>query len=183
MNDSIISVRYARAIFESALAHDLLEKVNQDMALISEICREPETMEFLKSPVIPPGKKTEIFHKVLQNRVDKLTLSLTDLLVKNGRESFLPSIARVFINETRKYKGITETVLTTVEPVGKDIRDQIVALIAGMFNTRVDLKEVSDPEIMGGFILRIGDKYIDASVRNKLNRIRKELSRSALSSD
>jgi F-type H+-transporting ATPase subunit delta len=183
MNESIISVRYARAIFESALKKDQLDSVNQDMILISEICREPETMEFLQSPVIAPGEKTQIFHKVLQDRVEKLTLSLTDLLVKNGRESFLPSIARVFISETMKYRGITESVLTTVEPVGKDIRDQIIALVSGLFDTRVDLKEVTDPEIMGGFILRVGDKYIDASVRNKLNRIRKELSRSTHASD
>ena len=65
MNDSKISVRYSRALFQSALEKNILDKVNQDMILISEICKVPETKEFLKSPVIVPSKKIEIFHKML----------------------------------------------------------------------------------------------------------------------
>jgi F-type H+-transporting ATPase subunit delta len=93
----------------------------------------------------------------------------------NGRESFLPAIARAFISETRKYKGITETVLTTAVPVDEKIKTQIKELVAAVFNTKVDLKETIDSEIIGGFILKIEDNFIDASVRNKLKKIKKEL--------
>src|SRR5450759_3214854 len=117
MNDSKISVRYSRALFQSALEKKILEKVNEDMIFISEICKIPEAKEFLHSPVIFPSKKTEIFHKILGNNLEEITLSLIDLVVKNGRESFLPAIARVFIHETKKYKGITESVLTTAVKV------------------------------------------------------------------
>jgi F-type H+-transporting ATPase subunit delta len=175
MNDSKISVRYSRALFQSALEKKILDKVNQDMIFISEICKIPETKEFLKSPIIVPSKKQAIFHKMLADNVEKITLSLIDLIVKNGRESFIPAIARNFIHETKKYKGITESVLTTAIKVDDKVTKQITDLISEVFKTKIELKENIDPEIVGGFILQIDDNYIDASVKNKLRKIRKEL--------
>lgn len=175
MNDSKISVRYARALFQTALEKKNLDQVNQDMLFISEICKTPETREFLRSPIIVPSKKEAIFHKMLGDNVEPITLSLIDLVVKNGRESFLPAIARVFIHETKKFKGITESVLTTAVKVDDNVRKQISELISEVFKTKVDLKENIDPEIIGGFILQIDDSYIDASIKNKLRKIKKEL--------
>jgi F-type H+-transporting ATPase subunit delta len=102
--------------------------------------------------------------------------------VKNGRESFIPAIARNFIHETKKYKGITESVLTTAVKVDYKIKKQIIDLISGVFKTQVELKETIDPEIIGGFILRIDDNYIDGSLKNKLRKIKKELKGSILTS-
>jgi F-type H+-transporting ATPase subunit delta len=175
MNDSKISVRYSRALFQSALEKKIIDKVNQDMIFIAEICRLPETKEFLQSPIIPPSKKSSIFHKMFDGNVEKITLSLIDLVVKNGRENYLPAIARVFISETLKYKGITESVLTTAIKVDSKVRKQITDLISEVFSTKVELEEKIDTDIIGGFILRIDDKYIDASIRNRLRKIKKEL--------
>jgi len=102
-------------------------------------------------------------------------LSLIQLTIKNGREKYLPAIARVFLHDTRKYQGITESVLTSAVKVNDVIRKQISALIEKTFKTKVDLKENIDESIIGGFILKVEDNYIDASVRNKLAKIRKEL--------
>jgi F-type H+-transporting ATPase subunit delta len=175
MNDSKISVRYSRAIFQLALEKKILDKVYQDMIFISEICKFAETKDFLDSPIIVPSKKEAIFHKMLGGNVEEITLSLIDLIVKNGRESFIPAIARVFIHETKKFKGITESVLTTAVKVDDKIKKQITDLISEGFKTKAELKETIDPEIIGGFILQIDDNYIDASIRNKLRKIKKEL--------
>jgi len=145
------------------------------MIFISEICKNKETKEFLHSPIIIPSKKEAIFHKMVEGNIEKITLSLLDLIVKNGRESFIPAIARNFIHETKKFKGITESVLTTAIKVDDNVRKQIIDLISTVFNTEVELKENLDPEIVGGFILQVDDNYIDASIRNKLRKIKKEL--------
>jgi len=175
MNDSKISVRYSRALFESALENKLLEKVYDDMKFISEICTIPELKELLLSPIVVPSKKTDILHKVLGKNIEKITLSLIDLVVKNGRERFLPAIARNFLYETKKYKGITESVLTTAVKVDEKVKKQVTDLISGIFKTKVELTEVIDKTIIGGFILRVEDNYIDASIKNKLRKIEKEL--------
>jgi F-type H+-transporting ATPase subunit delta len=180
MNDSKISVRYSRALFQSALEKKILDEVNKDMIFIAEVCKMQEIKEFLHSPIIVPSKKTDIFHKILGGNVEKITMSLIDLVVRNGRETFLPAIARVFIHETMAYNGITKSVLTTAIRIDPDIRERISKMISEVFNTRAELEEVIDPAIVGGFILHIDDNYIDASVRNKLNKIKKELMRSTI---
>ena len=180
MNESKISVRYSKALFDLAVEKKLLDKVHQDMLFIAEICKLPEMKDLLLSPVIVPSRKSEIFHKMIGSEVEKITMSLIDLTVSNGRESFIPAISRVFIHETMKYKGITKSVLTTAVSTDDAVKKQITEMISRVFRTNVDFEENIDPEIIGGFILRVDDNYIDASIRNKLRKIRKELRGSAL---
>jgi F-type H+-transporting ATPase subunit delta len=176
MNDSKISVRYSRALFQSATEKKILDMVFKDMIFVSEICKISELKEVLESPIILPSKKKTIFHAFLDKNVEKITIALIDLVIKNGRENHLPAIARVFRDETLKYKGITQTDLTTAVAVNDKIRKQITELIASVFKTKIELKETVDKEIIGGFILKINDNFVDASVRNKLRKVRKELS-------
>jgi len=180
MNESKISVRYSKALFELAIEKNILDKVSQDMAFISEICKLPETKELLASPIIKPSRKGEVLNKMLENDVDKATLSLIDLIVKNGRANFIPAIARVFITETMRYKGITKSTLTTAAPIDSKVKQQITDMITAVFKTKVEFEENIDSAIIGGFILRVDDNYIDASVKNKLRKIKKELVGSAM---
>jgi F-type H+-transporting ATPase subunit delta len=166
-----------------ALEKKIIDKVNKDMILISELCKMPETKEFLHSPIIVPSKKIFIFHRMLEENVEEITLSLVDLIVKNGRESYLPAITRVFIHETMKYRGITESVLTTAMKVNTEVKKQLTDLIEEVFSTKVELEEIVNPEIIGGFILRVDDNYIDASIRNKLSKIKKGLLGSVFASE
>jgi F-type H+-transporting ATPase subunit delta len=152
------------------------------MILILEVCKTAEMKEFLESPVIVPSKKISILTAIFGDNVQAVTLSLMELIVNNGRESLLPAVARVFISETKKHKGITESVLTTAVKVNDNVRNEIIALISDVFKTKVDLREIIDPEITGGFILRIDDNYIDGSIRSKLRKIRKELTGSVAAS-
>jgi F-type H+-transporting ATPase subunit delta len=176
MNESKISVRYSRALFQSALEKEQLDKVYKDMLFISELCQMSQVKELLESPIIIPSKKVTVLHSVLEKEIEKVTLSLIDLLIKNGRESYLPAVARVFRDETLKYQGITEAQLSTAVPVNEKIKKQNIEMISKTFKTKVELKENIESEIIGGFILRVNDNYIDASVRNKLRKIKKGLS-------
>ena len=180
MNDSKISVRYARALFQSALEKKVLDNVFRDMETIGEVCTVPEMKELLTSPIIPPSKKKEILRKVFGSNLEKITASLIDIVVTNGRESYIPAIARVLIKEIKEYKGVTESVLTTAVKIKPEVKKRISDLIEGIYSTKVDMKEVVDPGIIGGFILKIEDNYIDASVRNKLRKIEKELKGNSL---
>ena len=175
MNESRISVRYAKALFQSALEKDILDRVNQDMIQVKEISSLPDVKTILANPVITPSRKTTILHGLFEKDLHQLSMGLIDLAVKNGRERYIPAIARVFIHETKSYKGITESALTTAVKVDPEIKKQVSALIEKLFKTKVDLKESIDESIIGGFILRVDDNYIDASVRTKLRKIRAEL--------
>ena len=175
MNESRIAVRYARALFQSALEKNLLDKINQDMIFIDALCRMDEVKDLINSPIVKPAKKQEVFAMLLGNNVENITLSLVGLVIRNGRERYIPAITRVVHSETMKYRGITETFLTTAVPVDETIRKSVTDLISSIFKTKVVLKETVDSDIIGGFILKIDDNYYDASIKNKLRKIRAEL--------
>jgi F-type H+-transporting ATPase subunit delta len=182
MNDSKISVRYARALFDSASEKNAVDSIYSDMSFLSELSALKEVKEVLESPVIRPSKKRDILHALTRTNVNPLTLSLLSMVVRNGRENYIPAIAREFIHQTKIHKGITESVLTTAVKVDDKIRSQIKDLIAGIFKTKVELREETDKDIIGGFILRVEDSYIDASVRKRLRIIEKELKGQILAS-
>lgn len=175
MNESKISVRYSRALFQSALDKKILDKVSNDMQYLAEVCRMPEFREFLHSPIVGPEIKSETFHDIFAKDVEEITMSLIDLVIRNGRELYLPAIARVFNTNTLKHKGITECALTTAVKVSPALRDKISAVISSTMGTKIKMEEKISSDILGGFILRIDDQYIDASVTSKLRKIKKEL--------
>ena len=176
MNESKISVRYSKALFQSAQGKNQLDKVYSDMLFIAELCKIDLIKEVLNSPVITPSRKRTVFHGILEKRSEGITLSLVDLLIKNGREKYLPDVARVFRDETLKSRGITQVTLTTAVSVDENTRKKVSDLVTGLFKTKVELKELVEPEIIGGYILKVNDNYIDASVRSKLRKIKKSLS-------
>jgi len=175
MNDSKISVRYAKALFELARETDSLPGVEADMRLILELGSTPDFRTLIENPVIPPSKKLAIFTAAFGGRLQTLTMALAGQVIKNTREQFLPSIARNFIEMSVREQGITEVTLTTAVKASDEIRKSISELVARTFNTIVSLEEVVDSDLIGGFILRIDDNLIDASVRNRLRKIEKAM--------
>jgi F-type H+-transporting ATPase subunit delta len=107
--------------------------------------------------------------------LNPLTLEFIDLLVKNNRLPFVEGIARKFNERYKAYKGITEVRLTTVSPLDKAVQKNILKHIVFKINQKVSLEEIIDPEIIGGFIIKIEDEQVDASVKTRLNKIKKEL--------
>lgn len=176
MNEGKIPVRYAKALFESALNQNLLDQVYSDMQFIAGVCKNDEMKEVLRSPIILPSDKRKILHALFEKNIHPLTLAMIDLMTKNGREAWLPSIARIFSRKTLEFQGITEPNLTTAVPVKEEVKKHISLFIESHFKTKVRLTESVDPDIIGGFVLKINDYFIDASIRTRLKKIKQNLS-------
>jgi len=178
MNLGKISVRYARALFLIAGEQKKLDPVAKDMDLLLQLSKEVLTFRsFQDNPVLMPSRKKEILHKVFEGELQDLTITFLDLIVKNNRLSFIEGIARQYIEQFKKSKGITSVVLTTAEPVSEEIKEKLIDLIKSKTTSHTLLDEEIDPALVGGFILRIEDEQIDASVLTKLKNIKKELTR------
>ncbi len=175
MNDSKISVRYAKALFELALESNKLVEIEADMRLIQEISLMDEFRALLANPVVVPTKKEQIFNIAFKGALDSLSFSLIRQVIRNGREQFLPAISRNFISSSVRHRGITQASLTTAVKASDSVKRDIIKMVSEYFKTEVSLKEVVNKEIIGGFILRIDDTLIDASVRNRLRKIHKAL--------
>jgi len=175
MNDSKISVRYAKALFELALDKAIIIEIEADMRLILEVSLLEEFRTFLANPVVLPTKKTEILNIAFEGTLNSLSFSLIRQLIRNGREQFLPAIARNYISSSVKHQGITQASLTTAVPAGDKVRSDIIKMVSEFFRTKVSLREEVKKDIIGGFILRVDDTVIDASVKNRLRKIRKAI--------
>ncbi len=175
MNESKISVRYSKALFGSALDSGIVDKVRADMKYLLELTSLKDVREMIDSPVIENQVKRRTFKALLSGKVEEVTQRMVALTVDNNRESFIPGIARCFIDLADIHHGITKATLTTAVQLSDDVLKQFREMIGKELNTKIDLEERIDPDITGGFQLKIEDKYIDASVRTQLRKIGKEL--------
>ncbi len=174
MNDSKIAVRYAKALFELGIENKNLDQLRKDMDLVAHTCSLPDVSLMLESPVVEKSKKKKLLTAILENSVQPLTLKFILLVAEQRREMHIQAISRNFIQRYRDYKGIKAAKITTAIKIDDEIQNQIKKVISEVFKSEVELATAENSELMGGFILRVGDEQIDASVTNKLNKLKRE---------
>jgi len=174
MSQSRAASRYIKSLLGLAVEKGVLEEVNQDMQLFAKTCRENKSFELLlKSPIIRHDKKREILNKLFKGKVNPVTISILDILTRKNREPLLPAIAADFHAAYNAYKGIGKATVRTAVPLDAKLRGEIEQMVKGLSEKKqVELVEVVDPELIGGFVLNVGDKQIDASVKNKLKTLK-----------
>ncbi len=175
MNESQISVRYAKALFKSALDKNLLDSVYKDMELLSEICHMEDFQFMLMLPYMQAERKCKIVNAILEKHLTGLSLSLINLVIKNRRESYLTGIARNYGDLYRKARGIRAARLITARAVEEPVTENIKKLIKNTLNAEAELTAQVDEEIIGGFKLTIEDLQYDASVSSILRKMRNQL--------
>lgn len=175
MNDSKISVRYAKALFELALDKNELSKVYDDILLLSEVMNEVTFSNFLKSPIVQNSKKIEIIREVLQSKITSYVFDFLVIVIQNNREENLRMIFLDFLKLYRESIGIVEVDLTTAVEIDKISKEHITSLLKKILSKDIELKTSVNSELIGGFIARIDDLQIDASIKTKLNNIKKDL--------
>ena len=175
---SKVATRYAKSLFDLANEKNLLDQVSADMKLINTTCVEnKELVNVLKSPVINTDKKQLVLKEIFESKVNKMTSAFLNLLAAKKRERDVPEIAAAFHELYKKHKNILTAVVTTAFGLDDELRKKVYEVIKGSSKSEVELVEKIDNKIIGGFIIRVGDKQDDTSIRtkiNKLNRIFKE---------
>jgi F-type H+-transporting ATPase subunit delta len=165
-------------LLELAIETNKLEKVYDDMIMLYGLCQESRPFHnFIKNPIINSYKKLGIFKSLFEKRVDELSYKFIDIITRKGREDILPEIGEQFLKEYRIYKNIEIVNITTTIVLDEDLKNEFIVLSKKIIgkNKKVELKEKVDEDLLGGFILRIGDKQIDDSVSSKLRDLKKKL--------
>ena len=181
MKNSRAAVRYARSLVDLAQEKNLLDKVNADMELVQNTIAESRDLELmLSSPVVKSDKKGEVLKAIFGGKVDDLSMSFIQLITKNGRERLLSGIAKAVVAQYQELKGIVVAEITSAIQLTEDIKTKIIAKIKAELNKEIIVDEKVDPSIIGGLIVRVGDRQYDASIANKLNQLRKEFNKTAV---
>lgn len=176
MDENKISLRYAKALFSLAREKAVLDEVNEDISrIMSSLKAVPEFKTVLGSPVVKTSEKARLFKETFADHVNPITLSFLDLLLTNKRESYLEDMLRNFLDLYRRFKGFKSAVLSSALSLDSKAVDQFRDLIRQKFNTEVDLSITVNQDLIGGFILRVEDQQIDASVSSRLKELKQEL--------
>jgi F-type H+-transporting ATPase subunit delta len=168
--------RYAKSILDLALEKGQLDNVYNDMLFLQAAIRgSRELAILLRSPVIKADKKRKVMDAIAAGRISPLTTAFIHLLLVKEREGYLPEVATAFISQYKAYKGIHIVKLTTAVPVDEDIRKTVLEKVRSARQLQlIELDTQVDEDLIGGFILEVGDEMVDASITHELNKIRKQ---------
>ncbi|MBT2619237.1 MULTISPECIES: ATP synthase F1 subunit delta [Chryseobacterium] len=175
MLTSKVAKRYAQGLLdftnESGQTATVFSEMKDVVKLMSE---SVDLNKFFLTPYIDAKKKTEVANEIFKG-LSLSSQNLIRLVIKQGRENQLKNIAQEFINKVEDINGVLRITLTTATELSKENIDQILKSTNLVSNTsNFDLKVNVNPKILGGYILRVGDQQIDASVKNKLNQVKKD---------
>ena len=177
MSEFRIASRYAKSLLGLADEQGVLEDVHNDMRMFSGLIEENRDFELLlKSPIVGHAKKLVILNKVFEGQVHDLTLKIFEILTRKHREGFLPAIAIEFHHQYNVRKSIEEATVTTTFPLDDELRKEFKAVITKVSGKSVELTEKVDEELIGGFVLKIGDRQIDDSISARLRALKLKFS-------
>ena len=176
MSVGIVASRYAKSLIDLAKEKNVLEAVIEDMKLFKDTAdKNRGLMLALKSPVVRHEKKLAILKALFEQRVNPVSYSIFTIITKKNRESILDAIADEFIKLYDANQGILQATVVTTTPLTDELRKQFINIVASATGKTIELEEKIDPKLIGGYILRVNDRQIDASLRSRLNELKLEL--------
>jgi F-type H+-transporting ATPase subunit delta len=172
---SVVDRVYARALFEAAQERGRLEPVrNQLEQVVAAAAEVPELRELLRNPQLDPRARAAALEDVLAGG-DELLRNFLLVLVDKGRIGELEEIAQEFERLVAASEGVLSAELTTAIELSDDDERRLLKQIEDASGRKVDATRHVDPDLIGGIVLQVGSHRLDASVRGRLDRLRRTL--------
>ena len=172
----MISSRYAKALFSFAKEKGKEELVYKEIKnLLDAFAREPKLKEALENPIVSLGKKEQLLQTAGGEEVSDLYVRFIKMVLEHKRESFLPFIAQVYIHLYRNDKKVQKVLFSTAVPVSEEVKEHLSNKLKKETGCTIEFNGNVEPELLGGFRLRIGNYRIDASYATQLRDIRSRL--------
>jgi F-type H+-transporting ATPase subunit delta len=170
------AIRYAKAILDLANSKGVAEAVNNDMkSIATAIETNVELSTFIQNPTTKVEVKESALLEVFAD-VNGVTKGLFHLLFENKRFEILEAIALEYKKLFDESNGVETATVTTAIPMDAALEAKVLAKVATLSDKKITIENIVDPSIIGGFILRIGDQQYNASVANRLQVLKRELS-------
>lgn len=174
MAESRAAIRYAKAVLELANNQNSAEVVNTDMMIIANtVAGSKDLSDMLQSPVIRFSVKKAALLEIFKD-INNVTKNLVDTLITNKRLNILGEVASKYNQLFDALRGSEIATVTTAVPMTNALEAKVLAKVKELTNKSVELKNIVDESILGGFVLRVGDKQYNASIANQLNKLRRE---------
>jgi F-type H+-transporting ATPase subunit delta len=166
--------RYADAAFEIALRDGSVETWRKELDSAADVSGETELGRVLANPAIPLDERVKVAEEVFAS-LSGPARNLILLLVRRRRIEQLPRVAAEFRRLDDQRNGLTHATATSAAPLGADEVRAITARLEELTGGKVALETAVDPSLLGGVVVRVGDRLLDGSVRGRLERLRNQL--------
>lgn len=175
MSEIQVASRYAKALIDLAAEQNVVEPVKKDIELFIDTCKaSTELQAVLKNPILSLDKKANILDALFGDKLNKLILDFFKIAVRKGRAQVLYATAKEYINQYNILKNVVKASVTSSSPLSKDNIAQIEAVVKDATKGEVMLTTKVDPSLIGGFVLKVGDRQFDTSISGKLRKLKKE---------
>jgi len=182
MSQRTVPRRYATALYEEADQAGVLEAVDEDILMLRRSLESNRDLaRVFESPVIPQGKKDTIIQELLTDRAEPLTVQFLRLLVRKDRETRAEAILDAYQALRDDHRGIVDAEVTVAHPLSDEDRAALVEALEEKTGKEIRLHLDEDPDLIGGMVIRIGDRVFDGSVRSQLHALRDRLHEATLS--
>jgi F-type H+-transporting ATPase subunit delta len=180
MKNPKLASRYAKALYDFASERNQIEEVYADLNLFADTLKESRELQvLLRNPVIEPHQKHKIFESVFNGTMHDITYQFLELLLKKRREPALDTICEEFFKLYKANHNIKTAIIITAQPLSDSLREKIVALLTEQLHATIELHEFVDSTIVGGFVIKVDDYYLDTSVLSKINKLKQEFSQNS----
>ncbi|MDF2569022.1 MAG: atpH [Sporomusa sp.] len=171
-----LAVKYAQAIYEIASEKAMLDTVEKQLKLVeATISGHADLATLMYHPLVPAPSKKETINRVFAGDLDAFVQNFLLLLIDKRREPALPAIIREYIRLANEARNIAEAEVFTAKELSAEQLDALAAKLSKVTGKNVVLKTTIDQELIGGVVVKIGDKLIDGSVARQLKALKTAL--------
>lgn len=172
MSEFKVASRYAKSLIDLSQEQGNLETVRKDMEQFIAVLRASKELQaVLKNPIIKQDKKNNILNRLFSEKIHPSITAFFNIMVRKGRGGILYATAKEFIREYNEVKGIVNATVTSAVALSTANLNALKKVIASEINADVILENKIDESLIGGFVVKVGDRQIDASIAGKLQKL------------
>ncbi|MGN0383765.1 MAG: ATP synthase F1 subunit delta [Eubacterium sp.] len=179
----LVSKAYGDALFQLAIEENRTDEFLEQVNTIQEAFKQnPELLKLLKHPQITKEEKEKVIENIFKGRIDDNLTGLLVLLIKKDRQDDIDAVIKYFVSRVKEYKNIGTAYVTSAVELTADIKRKIEEKLLN--TTQYETFEMHfavDNSLIGGLVIRVGDRVVDSSLKYKINELSKELQKIQLS--
>ena len=166
---------YAKALIDLANERGQLEEVKAEMDKVGQLIKDSRDFDnLLKSPVVKSDKKIAIFNEIFKGQLSEMVLHFAEIIIKHGREEAMAAIAQAYTNMYLTQKGIEKATVTTAYKLSDSEMEELKGRVAEATDSKIELENNVNPDIIGGMVLRVGDRQYNGSIAAELDRLKRD---------
>jgi len=181
MSELTVGARYAKSLIDLAEGENTLDEVKGDMEFFIRVIKaNSELYAVLANPIISHEKKIKILDAIFEGKVNQATINFFKIMIDKRRGEVLYYTAQEFINLYNVKKNIIKALVVTATPLSETNKKQFTDIVTSQVGGNIALQTKVNPDLIGGFILTVGDRQIDASIASDLKKLKADFALTAV---